>query len=112
MVNQGSELDRLFRALANETRRELVAGLSGGDRTVGELAGPLEMTPPAVSKHLRILEDAGVVRRTVAGRTHHISLEARSLEPAMAWLRNHGARWSSALDRLAARLDEEREAQA
>ena len=77
--------------------------LSLGPATVADLAGPLEMSAPAVSKHLRILEDADLVGRTIAGRNHHIHLNASQLQPASRWLQQRADHWEAAfgaLDRL------------
>ena len=71
MVNEpdgGGRLDDVFQALAHEARRTMLIRLAAGDLTVGELAAPLQMSAPAVTKHVKILERAGLVRRTVAGR--------------------------------------------
>ena len=110
MVNKGT-IDAVFQALASRPRRAIVASLSGGERTAGELAEPLSMSLPAVSKHLRVLEDSGLIQRRVDGRVHRITLKTQALDAAAGWLRSHGARWSDALDALEARLDADREDQ-
>lgn len=109
MVKQSERLDALFRALASGPRRAIVAGLAAGEQPVGRLAAPLDMSPPAVSKHLRVLEAAGVVTRRIEGRSHHIALQPEALDPALRWLRDHAARWSAALDALGALVETERE---
>jgi DNA-binding transcriptional ArsR family regulator len=82
-----SDLDGVFHALAHPARRELVTRLSGGQLTVGELAAPLRMSLAAASKHLDVLERAGLVRRTAHGRTRVCSLNPAPLAGAARWLR-------------------------
>ncbi|MDB5506939.1 MAG: bacterial regulatory, arsR family protein [Devosia sp.] len=96
-----SELDLVFGALADPTRRGLVAQLRGRDFiTVSELAAPLTMTLPAVTKHLNVLAEAGLVTRTKHGRTVRCSLDARRLADAAEWLTQFQAFWTPRLDRL------------
>jgi len=89
MVEDISKLDELFRALANGTRRELLARLVGHDATVSELAEPLAMTLAATSKHIKVLERAGLVHQTVVGRQHVCRLDPSRLAPASEWLLFH-----------------------
>lgn len=93
-------LDSVFQALGDPTRRAMLAGLSGRDRTVGELAAPFAMSLAAASKHIKVLERAGLVRRTVRGRSHVCSLEAAPLREAEAWLRRYERFWTERLDAL------------
>jgi DNA-binding transcriptional ArsR family regulator len=94
-------LDHLFGALADRTRRKLVARLARAPATIGELAAPFEMSLPAVSKHVRVLERAGLVRRRIDGRVHHCSLDPARLDDARAWLERHAEMWTETLDALA-----------
>src|SRR5690348_721709 len=101
-----ADLDRLFGALADPTRRALLARLTTEDAlTVGELAEPFDMTLPAVMKHLNVLGEAGLVTRSKAGRTVTCRLAAAPLQDAMVWLSHYEAFWSGRLDRLAAHVE-------
>ena len=106
MVKYSSKrLDRTFSALADPTRRGILAHLAGGDQRVTELARPHAMSLPAISKHLRVLEKAGLLRRRRHGRVHHIRLEAKPLHQAAQWVEEYRKFWDSSLDRLAAYLE-------
>ena len=94
-------LDRTFAALADPTRRAILARLRDGAGTVGELAEPFDISLNAVSKHLRVLEGAGLIRREVRGREHHCHLEAEPLRAAAAWAADYGEFWEERLDALA-----------
>jgi len=93
-------LDRTFAALADPTRRGILEQLSHGDRCVTDLARPHHMSLPAVSKHLRVLENAGLIRRERHGRVHQLKLEARPMEQAGKWIENYRRFWEESLDRL------------
>jgi len=95
-----ASLDAAFTALADPTRRAIVARLASAERSVGELAKPLPMSLPAVSRHLRILEGAGLVARRKEGRTHVLRLVPQALEPAQDWIAGHRAFWTSRLESL------------
>lgn len=97
--NQGG-LDRTFAALADPTRRALLDRLRDGPSTVGELAAPFDVSLNAVSKHLRVLEQAGLIRREVRGREHHLHLDAAPLESAVAWTEEYRTFWEKRLDAL------------
>lgn len=97
---KASQLDAVFHALGDPTRRGMLARLAGGERTVGELAAPFDMSLAAASKHIKALENAGLVRRTVTGRTHRCRLEARPLAEAHRWLSIYEKFWNSRLDVL------------
>jgi DNA-binding transcriptional ArsR family regulator len=109
MVKYGPEpLDRTFAALADPTRRALLARLRETRGTsVSELARPLPMSLPAVMKHLDVLAEAGLVAREKTGRTVACRLTAAPMEEAMAWLARYQRFWTQSLDRLAAFLEEE-----
>ena len=93
-------LDRTFGALADPTRRRLLAQLASGDRCVTDLARPYRMSLPAVSKHLRVLERAGLVRRQRDGRMHRLKLEAKPMQQAQAWIEGYRQFWEASFDRL------------
>jgi DNA-binding transcriptional ArsR family regulator len=101
-------LNRTFAALADPTRRRILAHLSRGDRCVTDLARRYDMSLPAVSKHLRVLENAGLLRRRRYrrdGRIHEMQLEARPLKQAAQWVEEYRKFWEGSLDRLSAYLD-------
>lgn len=101
MVNNPSVLlDRTFAALADPTRRELLATLRERQRSVTELAKPLSMSLPGVMKHLQVLVDAGLVTRQKTGRTVTCSLAAMPMQSAAAWLSQYERHWDESLDRL------------
>jgi len=100
MVEQQIEMDGVFHALAHGARREMVGRLAGGDLSIGELAEPLAMSFAAASKHVKVLEGAGLLRRSVEGRRHVCHLEAEPLASATAWLRHYERFWSERLDSL------------
>jgi DNA-binding transcriptional ArsR family regulator len=103
MVEQSS-LDAVFHALADPTRRAMLGQLADRDRSIGELATPFNMSFAGASKHVRVLENAGLVKRTVLGRTHVCRLEAARLAEANAWLKRYERFWSARLDALEALL--------
>jgi DNA-binding transcriptional ArsR family regulator len=94
-VNDQRELDRSFLALSHPVRRAIVERLVTGPATVGEASSGLGVSKPAVTKHLRMLEDARVVSRTVNGRTHVLRLEPHPLREASEWLELHRALWEA-----------------
>jgi DNA-binding transcriptional ArsR family regulator len=101
MVLQASpDLDRVFNALANPTRRAMLRTLAGAEQHIGELAEPFNMTFAGASKHLRVLEEAGLVSRRVQGRQHIFRLEPAALAQAEAWLRFYERLWTEQLDAL------------
>jgi DNA-binding transcriptional ArsR family regulator len=101
MVNvQEPQLDAVFHALGNLTRRRMLRRLADGERTVGQLAEPFNMSLAAASKHIKALEVAGLIRRDIQGRTHVCHLNAGPLSAADEWLRYYERFWDSRLDRL------------
>ena len=106
---RGRALDAVFRALADPTRRAMLRRLSSGDRTIGELADPFDMSLAAASKHVQVLERAGLVRRTVDGRTHRCRLNGRRLGEAQQWLAFYKRFWTERLDALDALLTSARD---
>lgn len=108
MVNRSAAaLDRTFAALADPTRRAMVQRLTRGEASVTELAAPFRMSLPAVSKHLRVLEGAGLVARRREGRTHRLRLVPRPLATVSRWLDDRRRFWERRLDALAAHLETE-----
>jgi DNA-binding transcriptional ArsR family regulator len=95
LVNSQAELDRSFLALSHPVRRAIVERLVAGPSTVGQASGGLGVSKPAVTKHLKVLEEAGVVSRTVAGRTHVLRIEPRALHEAASWLELHRSLWEA-----------------
>lgn len=94
------KLDKVFMALADQTRRDLVHFLAAGEKTVSELAEPFEMSLAAVSKHLKVLEKAGLLRRRVEGRIHYCSLIPESLTGALDWITIYRKFWMDRLEEL------------
>ena len=105
--HDSSHLDIVFRALGDSTRRGMLASLALGERSVGELAEPFAMSFAGASKHVKVLEDAGLVRREVRGRTHICRLEPGPLASADQWLRYYERFWTTRLDALENRLRDE-----
>jgi DNA-binding transcriptional ArsR family regulator len=99
MVDQAAMND-VFHALAHDTRRAMLTRLASGDRTVGELAEPFSMSLEAASKHIKVLERTGLVRRTVEGRRHICKLTPAPLASAYSWLRFYERFWTVRLDAL------------
>ena len=93
-------LDAVFHALSSEPRRELLSALAAGERTVGDLAAPFAISLAAVSKHLKVLEDAGLVERRVKGRTTICRLQPSPLAEVGEWVRFYERFWTEGLDRL------------
>lgn len=99
-------LDLVFAALSDATRRGLLTRLIDGEATVGELAEPLQMSLPAVSKHLRVLEDAGLLRRRINGRTHYITANPKPLREAVNWIERHRQMWEGSFDKPASLVEQ------
>src|SRR5437016_11053787 len=111
MVKYSSRtLDRTFAALADPTRRRILAHLARGDKRVTHLARPHDMSLPAVSKHLRVLEKAGLLRRRRYGRVHEMRLEAKPLKQAAQWVEEYRKYGEGSLDRLADYLEKSNKA--
>ena len=113
MVKYSSEnLNRTFAALADPTRRRILAHLARGNHRVTHLARPHHMSLPAVSKHLRVLEKAGLLRRRRYGRVHEMQLDAGPLKRAAQWVEEFRWFWEGSLDRLAEYLEKTKPANA
>ena len=105
MVEQ--RLDTIFHALADPTRRGMLASLALGDKSIGELGEPFAMTFAGAAKHVKVLEGAGLIERRKAGRRQICTLRAGPLAEAEAWLRQWEKFWSASLDRLQALVERE-----
>lgn len=104
--NSGRALDLAFGALAHPIRRGILARLASGEATVSELARPFRVSAPAITKHMRILEEAGLLSRRKQGRQHRCRLEERRLKEAQRWLERRRALWNERLDNLELYLKE------
>ena len=93
-------LDHVFHALADPSRRAILSQLASGERTVSEIAEPLPMSLAAASKHIKVLEQSGLVRRSVRWRTHMCSLNAQPLAAAQKWLSFYEEFWNERFDAL------------
>jgi DNA-binding transcriptional ArsR family regulator len=102
-------LDEIFGALSDPTRRAIVARLTDGPCSVGELGAPFPISAPAISKHLAVLERAGLIVRWKIGRVHYCRLTAARLADARAWFEQQEAFWERQLDSLEEYLDREKE---
>jgi len=100
MMQPNNQLDQVFFALSDSTRRLILARLTEGSLTIGELAAPFEISKPAVTKHMKILERAGLIDRKVDGRRHHCTLATNGLKTAEDWIRFHRTFWESRFDVL------------
>ncbi len=108
MVTINKQLDLTFGALADTTRREILARLArDGVVTVGELAQPFDMSRPAISKHLRVLERAGLVRRARDGRVSRCGLDAGPMREASEWVERYRKFWEHQLDSLARFIEQQ-----
>jgi DNA-binding transcriptional ArsR family regulator len=100
MVTNSRQLDLTFGALADPTRRAILARLALGESTVGDLAEPFRVSRPAISKHLRVLERAGLVRREREGRVSRCELDADAMRDAAEWIERYSVFWTNRLGDL------------
>src|SRR5215831_11403588 len=98
-MGQADQLSVIFGALSDPTRRAILARLAAGDATVGELAEPFSISLPAISRHLRVLEEAALISNVRAGKHRHISLRPETLTAAQDWLDFSRRFWGGSLDR-------------
>jgi DNA-binding transcriptional ArsR family regulator len=108
MVNNQAQLDAVFSAFADPTRRRIVEKLARGTLTVGEIAAGFSISQPAISKHVKILEESGLLIREVVGRMHHCRLDPKAMRAAATWMERQQHYWSAALDNLDQYLERER----
>src|SRR5881397_4208904 len=109
MVNRPgvkTDLDAIFAALAHPIRRAILEQLSGGDATVGDLAEPHRVSLPAISRHLRVLERAGLIEVEPEGRVRRCRIDAAPLSAAFGWLTRYRVLWEDRFDRLAKHVEE------
>jgi DNA-binding transcriptional ArsR family regulator len=100
MVERAEPLDAVFAALSDPTRRAILRRLRKATATVSEIAAPFDVSLNAISKHVMVLERAGLIRRERIGREHHLALRAVPLETASAWLVDYREFWDTRLDRM------------
>jgi DNA-binding transcriptional ArsR family regulator len=98
------ELDATYRALSHPVRRDMIRRLGSGGAVVTELAEPFDISLAAASKHIRVLEEAGLVHRAIRGREHHLTLDAAPLDAAAEWIEENRRAWEARLDALDAVL--------
>lgn len=106
VINNSQHLDSTFAALADPTRRAILARLSSGEASVMELAEPFAMSQPAISKHLKVLEQAGLISRGRDAQRRPCRLQAKPLAQATGWLEKYRQFWEGSFERLDALLDE------
>lgn len=105
-TSRSDTLSAAFQAMADPTRRAILARLASGEATAGELAAPFEMSLPAVSKHLKVLEGAGLLIRQREGRVHRCRLDPAPMKQAVDWIETHHQFWEARFDSLAQYLDQ------
>jgi DNA-binding transcriptional ArsR family regulator len=98
------ELSAVFSALADPTRRAILSRLTGGPATVGELSAPFSISAPAVSQHLKVLENAGLIERTATAQWRTCSIRTEPLDGAQDWIQKHRGDWNERFDQLDERL--------
>jgi len=104
-MNPSEQLDATFIALADPTRRAILARLMEGEASVNELAAPFEISQPAISKHLKMLERAGLVSRSASGTRRPVKIEATPMKQAVDWLEKYRKFWEASYGRLDALLE-------
>jgi DNA-binding transcriptional ArsR family regulator len=106
-MRNAASLDRTFQALADGTRRSMIHALAGGEaRSAGELGHQFDSAQPTISKHLKVLEQAGLVERRIEGRVHRFRLRRKPLQDAGGWIARHQAFWTGAVEQLDRLLSE------
>jgi DNA-binding transcriptional ArsR family regulator len=107
-MQSASRLDLTFRALSDGTRRSMIHALARGEaRSAGELGRQFRSAQPTISRHLKVLEQAGLVERTIEGRMHRFRLRRQALQDAQAWIARHQAFWTGAVEQLDRLLSED-----
>jgi DNA-binding transcriptional ArsR family regulator len=106
MVSSEQRLDAVFSALADPTRRRIVERLAKGPLTVGEIASGFSISQPGISKHVRILEESGLIERRVNGRVHRCTIGPGAMRTVSDWVGRQQRFWNAVLDRLGETLDE------
>ena len=100
MVNSTGNLDAVFSALGDPVRRQIVERLARGPLSVGQIASGFTISQPAISRHVRVLEESGLLKRQVLGRVHRCSLSPNVMQAALGWIDKQRSFWNAALDRL------------
>ena len=106
MVNNRGDLDAVFGALTDQTRRDMVIRLARGPATIGELGRPFAITKGAVTKHIKVLEQSGFLKRDIRGRVHRCDIDTRPLDRAEQWVDQVRSYWEVRFDDLATYLDD------
>lgn len=106
-LRESRRLDLVFAALSDPTRRGIVARLARGEARVGELAAPFCLSEPAITRHVKVLERAGLLAREIDGRVHRCRLVAQPMEEAVEWIDQQRSFWNRQLDALAAYLSKD-----
>jgi DNA-binding transcriptional ArsR family regulator len=105
-MQSAAALDRTFQALSDQTRRSMIQALAGGAaRSAGELGEQFDSAQPTISRHLKVLEQAKLIERSVEGRVHRFRLRQQALRDAGAWIERHQRFWNGALDQLETLLE-------
>jgi len=104
MANHSPDLDRTFAALSDPIRRAIVTRLCEGPKSVSELSQPFEIALPSLLKHVRVLEESGLISSEKTGRVRTCRIERRALQETEAWIHRHVATWERRLDRLEAHV--------
>lgn len=104
-MNRSNRLDMMFAALADPTRRAILSRLASGEATVNDLAKPFDMSQPAISKHLKVLEKAGLISTAQDAQRRPRRIEARALKEVADWAENYRKFWDASYDRLDTYLD-------
>jgi len=105
MANYSTNLDRAFSALSDPTRRAIISRLCDGPRTVGELSEPFDLALPSLLKHVRVLEECGLISSEKTGRVRTCTIKPEALLATEAWIHQHVAAWEKRLDRLENHID-------
>ena len=105
MAKFSADLDKAFSALADPTRRAIVSHLCEGPKSVSELSEPFHMALPSLLKHVRVLEQSGIIRSEKTGRVRTCRIEPGALQATRAWLHEHIAEWEARLDRMEAHIE-------
>lgn len=105
MANYLTDLDSAFSALADPTRRAIVSRLCDGPRSVSDLSEPFEITLPSLLKHVRVLEQSGLISSEKVGRVRTCRIEPHALRATEAWLHQHVSDWENRLDRMEAHIE-------
>ncbi len=95
-----TNIDSLFAALADPTRRRIVERLVRGPLTIGDIASEFPISGPAISKHIRVLEEAGLLQRTIKGRAHYCTVSPQAMQAVSTWVERQRRYWNGTLDRL------------